>query len=87
RLGTGSRAVVTGDITQVDLPRGVESGLGHAMGVLEGVPGIGVVRLTGRDVVRHPLVQRIIDAYETGPRSGNGGRPEQNPDGTATDGP
>ena len=87
RIGIGSRAVITGDLTQVDLPRGVESGLGHAMGVLEGVPGIGVVRLTGRDVVRHPLVQRIIDAYETGPRSGNGGRPEQNPDGTATDGP
>jgi len=87
RLGAGSRAVVAGDITQVDLPKGVESGLGHALGILDGVPGIGVVRLTGRDVVRHPLVQRIIDAYESGGRTGNGNRPNPNPEGMAPDGP
>ena len=65
RIGFGSTAVITGDITQVDLPRGVASGLRHAMEVLDGVDGISFTRFASRDVVRHPLVQRIVDAYES----------------------
>ncbi len=64
RLGEGSRAVITGDITQIDLPRGVKSGLVEARRILREVPGIGIVHLTKHDVVRNPLVQRIVDAYE-----------------------
>ncbi|MFS8640724.1 MAG: PhoH family protein [Symbiobacteriaceae bacterium] len=64
RLGFGSRAVVTGDVTQVDLPRGRHSGLAHVQQVLRGIKGIEFVYLTERDVVRHPLVQQIILAYE-----------------------
>lgn len=64
RVGFGSKAVITGDITQVDLPRGVYSGLKHGLEVLNDVPGIGVTRFVSKDVVRHPLVQRIVDAYE-----------------------
>jgi len=65
RLGQGSRAVITGDITQGDLPKGTTSGLAEAQHRLKGIPGIGIVHLTKRDVVRNPLVQRIIDAYES----------------------
>jgi phosphate starvation-inducible PhoH-like protein len=70
RLGQHSHAVVTGDVTQTDLPPGVESGLVHAVRILEGVKGIGMVHFTRQDVVRHPLVQAIIEAYERdeGPR-------------------
>jgi phosphate starvation-inducible protein PhoH and related proteins len=64
RMGEGSRMVVTGDLTQVDLPSGTRSGLRDALDTLEGVTGIGVVRLDKRDVVRHPLVARIVDAYD-----------------------
>tara|TARA_R110000868_G_scaffold750_3_gene5475 strand:+ start:13299 stop:14375 length:1077 start_codon:yes stop_codon:yes gene_type:complete len=64
RIGFGSRAVITGDITQTDLPRGVLSGLRHGLEVLDGVEGIGITRFDNRDVVRHPLVQRIVDAYD-----------------------
>lgn len=64
RLGEGSRAVVTGDITQVDLPKGVKSGLIEAQRILRNTSGIAVVYLTKGDVVRHPLVQKIVDAYE-----------------------
>ncbi len=64
RLGSGSKAVVTGDITQTDLPRGVRSGLIEAMHILEGIEDIAVHRFTERDVVRHRLVQKIIAAYE-----------------------
>jgi phosphate starvation-inducible PhoH-like protein len=63
RIGFGSRAVVTGDITQTDLPRGKESGLRHAMRVLGQVPEIAFVSFGAQDVVRHPLVQRIVAAY------------------------
>ncbi|MCP9775099.1 PhoH family protein [Cyanobium sp. WAJ14-Wanaka] len=63
RLGENSRMVVTGDPTQVDLPRGVASGLTEAAQVLEGIEGIAICRLTSADVVRHPLVQRLVDAY------------------------
>ncbi len=64
RLGEGSKMVVTGDITQIDLPEGKQSGIVQAVKVLEGVEGIGVCRLTEKDVVRHPLVTRIVKAYE-----------------------
>ena len=64
RLGSGSTAIVTGDITQIDLPGAKKSGLIHATQVLEDIKGIGIVALSERDVVRHELVQRIIKAYE-----------------------
>ena len=64
RLGFGSRAVITGDTTQVDLPRGRFSGLVQVQTILKDVPGIDFVYLTDKDVVRHPLVQKIIQAYE-----------------------
>lgn len=65
RLGENTRAVVTGDITQVDLPKKIESGLVHALQVLSGVEGIMVSRMDARDVVRSPLVRKIIEAYES----------------------
>lgn len=65
RLGFGSKAVITGDTTQVDLPRGQESGLAHALRVLQNVKGIHITRFTARDVVRHRLVQAIVEAYES----------------------
>lgn len=64
RLGFGSKAVITGDITQVDLPRGQPSGLAQALKILNGVEGIHVTHFASRDVVRHPLVMRIVDAYD-----------------------
>ncbi|CUJ19254.1 PhoH family protein [Achromobacter xylosoxidans] len=64
RIGFGSKAVITGDPSQVDLPRGQESGLAHAVKVLHDVQGIATTRFTSRDVVRHPLVARIVDAYD-----------------------
>ncbi|MBI1395597.1 MAG: AAA family ATPase [Betaproteobacteria bacterium] len=64
RIGFGSKAVLTGDVTQIDLPRGHKSGLVEASEVLAQVRGIAFVRFTARDVVRHPLVQRIVNAYE-----------------------
>ena len=64
RLGFGAKAVVTGDVSQIDLPRGVPSGLIDAERVLKRVQGIAVTRFTSRDVVRHPLVARIVDAYD-----------------------
>jgi phosphate starvation-inducible PhoH-like protein len=64
RMGEGTRMVVTGDLSQVDLPPGTRSGLRDALDTLEGVAGIRVVRFDKRDVVRHPLVAAIVDAYE-----------------------
>ncbi len=64
RIGFGSRAVVTGDVTQTDLPNKKVSGLRHAAGILRGVEGVSFTHFTARDVVRHPLVQRIVEAYE-----------------------
>jgi len=64
RIGFNSKAVITGDITQVDLPRGIQSGLRHTSEVLKDVEGIGFTFLKTRDVVRHPLVQRIVTAYD-----------------------
>ena len=64
RLGNGSKAVITGDETQVDLPPQKSSGLAEAHRALRATEGIAIVEFTRRDVVRHPLVQRIISAYE-----------------------
>jgi len=64
RMGFGSKSVVTGDITQVDLPRGAKSGLAEARHILKDVQGIAFSTFLSEDVVRHPLVQRIVDAYE-----------------------
>ena len=75
RLGFGSRVVVTGDITQIDLPRDQRSGLVHVMRVLDGVPDVAFVRFSDADVVRHKLVQRIVSAYaEHAEQSGEGAR-------------
>jgi phosphate starvation-inducible PhoH-like protein len=65
RLGFGSTAVITGDITQIDLPNEKMSGLRHVMNILQKVDGISFTFFTVRDVVRHPLVQRIVEAYES----------------------
>lgn len=64
RLGRNSRMIVTGDLTQIDLPPGTRSGLRDALQTLEGVRGVGIINFTERDVVRHPLVSRIVRAYE-----------------------
>ena len=64
RVGDGSRMAITGDRTQIDLPRGVPSGLIEAERILAGVQGVGFNYFTSKDVVRHPLVARIIEAYE-----------------------
>ena len=63
RIGFGSKAVITGDVTQIDLPRGTRSGLVEAQNVLAGVRGIAMTYFTAADVVRHPLVARIVEAY------------------------
>jgi len=65
RIGFGSKAVVTGDVTQTDLPAGRQSGLSHVIGVLRGVEGVAFTFFDAQDVVRHPLVQRIVQAYES----------------------
>jgi phosphate starvation-inducible protein PhoH and related proteins len=72
RLGEGSRMVVTGDPTQVDLPPGARSGLADALEALRGVESIGIVRFTEKDVVRHPLVARVVSAYEARDRAARG---------------
>ena len=68
RTGFGSRVIITGDISQVDLPKGTYSGLKHALTILSDVRGIEVCKFTGKDIVRHPLVQRIVEAYEKNER-------------------
>jgi len=64
RTGFGSKVVLTGDLSQVDLPKGTYSGLKHALTVLRDIKGISVTKFTGKDIVRHPMVQRIVEAYE-----------------------
>jgi phosphate starvation-inducible PhoH-like protein len=64
RMGTGSKIVVSGDITQIDLPPHTRSGLVDALARLRGIKGIVAVSLSSADIVRHPLVQRIVDAYD-----------------------
>ncbi|MBT5030742.1 MAG: PhoH family protein [Proteobacteria bacterium] len=64
RIGFGSQAVITGDVTQIDLPTSTQSGLRHAVGILEKIKDLSICHLTDVDIVRHPLVQRIVNAYE-----------------------
>jgi len=64
RIGFGSTAIITGDITQTDLPKGAKSGLAECRAILDGVAGISVTNFESADVVRHPLVQRIVEAYD-----------------------
>ncbi len=64
RLGMNAKMIITGDITQIDLPRSTASGLVQALRVLNGVKGIGRVEFDKKDIVRHKLVQRIVEAYE-----------------------
>ena len=74
RLGFGAKIVITGDVTQIDLPDGKASGLKEAMRVLRDVEGIGICELTNADVVRHVMVQRIVEAYERYETAKNGGK-------------
>ncbi len=64
RMGFSSRMVINGDMTQVDLPRGTRSGLAHAIKILKNIDGIGIHEFTSQEVVRHPLITKIIDCYE-----------------------
>ena len=64
RMGFGSKVVITGDLTQIDLPKDTSSGLIHALEVLSDVDDAGLVRFSSKDVLRHTLVQKIIEAYE-----------------------
>jgi phosphate starvation-inducible PhoH-like protein len=75
RIGFGSKAVITGDVTQIDLPRGTSSGLIEAQHILRGVRGLGFTYFTAADVVRHPLVARIVEAYEAAEALGEGSEP------------
>jgi len=68
RIGFGSKVVVTGDLSQLDLPKGTYSGLKHALTILGNVRGINVTKFSGKDIVRHPMVQRIVEAYEKNER-------------------
>ncbi|MBS0287078.1 MAG: PhoH family protein [Proteobacteria bacterium] len=75
RLGFGSTAVITGDITQVDLPKGTVCGLNHAISVLKDIPEMSFTFFDATDVVRHPLVQRVVEAYERYENSSKGTKP------------
>lgn len=77
RIGYGSKAVITGDVTQIDLPRGQQSGLIQAQHVLQHVKGIAITYFAIQDVVRHPLVARIVDAYERFNNPGRGAEPTE----------
>ena len=65
RIGFGSTAIVTGDVSQIDLPKGVISGLKHAQKILKGLSDISFTTFSSKDVVRHPIVQKIVEAYDT----------------------
>ena len=65
RLGFGSKMIINGDVTQIDLPRGTRSGLIHSTKILNNVSGVGLVHFSTSDVIRHPLVGEVIKAYET----------------------
>jgi phosphate starvation-inducible PhoH-like protein len=85
RIGFGSKAVVTGDVTQTDLPKQQLSGLKHVTKVLQGVDSVAFTFFTSKDVVRHPLVQRIVEAYERGEASAGRGGDDQRRNGSAGD--
>ncbi len=71
RMGWNTKMIITGDLTQVDLPKGQKSGLRDALDILGGIEGIGVVNLTGKDIVRHKLVTRIVNAYDKAEKTNN----------------
>jgi phosphate starvation-inducible protein PhoH and related proteins len=71
RLGQDSHMVITGDLSQVDLPAGQPSGLAEAVSLLDNIKGVGIIQLSGQDVVRHPVVARILQAYEAGQKQQN----------------
>ena len=79
RIGFGSKAIITGDTTQIDLPREQYSGLKHAQKVLDNIDGISFTRFLPKDVVRHPLVQRIVEAYEKQDKDVRNSRPNIHP--------
>ncbi len=76
RMGWNTKMIITGDMTQIDLPRGQKSGLREALSILGGVEGIGVVELTKKDIVRHKLVTRIVNAYEAYDKAAESGKKE-----------
>ena len=76
RMGWNTKMIITGDMTQIDLPRGQKSGLREALSILGGVEGIGVVELTKKDIVRHKLVTRIVNAYEAYDKVAESGKKE-----------
>lgn len=84
RLGQNGKMIVTGDTTQIDLPRSVQSGLLQALRILKGVKGIGVIEYEKKDIVRHPLVQRIVDAYEKREKE-EATEPDADPDAQSVD--
>jgi phosphate starvation-inducible PhoH-like protein len=71
RMGFGSKVVVTGDMTQVDLPKGIQSGLEHAINLLSNIDNIRIHQFTSREIVRHPLVAQIVDSYEAIEKKGH----------------
>ena len=71
RMGWNTKMIVTGDMTQVDLPKGQKSGLREALEILTGIEGIGIVNLTSKDIVRHKLVTKIVNAYEKADKQDN----------------
>jgi len=81
RMGYGAKVVITGDITQTDLPPGQRSGLRDALDLVEGIRGIGVIHFTDADVVRHPLVAALIRAYDARDRARSEARDRMAPDG------
>jgi phosphate starvation-inducible PhoH-like protein len=64
RMGMNTKMIITGDCSQVDLPRGVRSGLSEALEILEGIKGIGFIKMDKKDIVRHKIVSRIVEAYD-----------------------
>ena len=85
RMGEGSRIVITGDVTQIDLPDGSRSGLIESMRILKGVKGIAQIRFSAEDIIRHPLVQEIVDAYEREESWPDRPAPRSRPDGQEDD--
>ncbi len=85
RIGFGSTAVITGDITQIDLPRGVRSGLVHVLDVLSEVEGVSFTHFGAKDVVRHPLVKRIVEAYAQHDKATTDGNGGAKPNGNGSD--
>ena len=77
RMGWNTKMIITGDLTQIDLPRGQRSGLGEAMQLLEGIEGIAFVRMEKKDIVRHKLVTRIVNAYERADKKNEGNNKNQ----------